>query len=219
MRKSIFILAALFAATLANAQITLEHTFDGTIYSKTPMGIDHYDGINTPYLYTYDMYPNLSGQLKMYDKETYELYKTYSYTLPQVEYPHASIVLFSCNIFTTDGKAAFIMTYGSESSSGQSNCKIIDEDGNIIFDFNNQHIRGDVSLLKVGNTYKLLVREATYNNPNPHSYIYSLPGTGEVTSISEASAPRKNARKYLRNDQVLIDSNDKTYTLQGQEVK
>ena len=219
MKKSIFILAALIAATMLNAQITLEHTFDGTIYSKTPMGIDYYDGINTPYLYTYDVYPNLSGQLKIYDKETYELYKTYSYTLPQVEHPHASIVLFSCNIFTTDGKAAFIMTYGSELSSGQSNCKIIDEDGNIIFDFNNQYIRGDANFFKVGNTYKLLVRENTYNNPNPHTYVYSVPGTGEPTSFSEISVPRSNGRKYILHDQVLIESNDKTYTVQGQKVK
>jgi hypothetical protein len=35
MRKSIFIIAALFAATFANAQITLEHTFVGSVSAPT----------------------------------------------------------------------------------------------------------------------------------------------------------------------------------------
>lgn len=49
--------------------------------------------------------------------------------------------------------------------------------------------------------------------------IYSLPGSGETQDISSNSAPRYSSRKYLLNDQVLIDSNERTYTVQGLEVK
>ena len=49
--------------------------------------------------------------------------------------------------------------------------------------------------------------------------IYSLPGNGEAQDVETPSAPRKSARKVLKKDQVLVENADKTYTLQGQEVK
>lgn len=50
--------------------------------------------------------------------------------------------------------------------------------------------------------------------------LYSLPGNGEATDVDEVSVPQRNiARKYINNDQVLIDSNEKTYNMKGQLVR
>ena len=46
---------------------------------------------------------------------------------------------------------------------------------------------------------------------NSYYSIYML-GTSNV------SAPRSNARKYLHNDQVRIDSNERTYTTDGRLI-
>ena len=217
MKKSIFVLVALFIVAFANAQITLEHTFVGTVYIKTPNGGDLYGGIDAPYLYSFD-----KTQLKMFDKDTYELYKTYTYSIPTVSYPMVDIVYLTRNIFTNDGKVSFIFCFSTDGGGvSQNYCRIIDEDGNILFDFNNPYLRSyGFSLIKMGNSYKLLAREYDYQNSNPvKTYLYSLPGNGEATEIYTPSSSKYSARKIAREGQVLVETENNTYTLQGQQVQ
>lgn len=217
MKKFTFILAALFAVTFIDAQITLDHTFDEIIYAKTPYFGDVYNGIDAPYLYSFD-----ENQLKMYDKETYELYKTYVYSIPTVAYPMINIVYLTHNIFTTDEKASFIFCFTEEDATSQNYFRIIDEDGKVVFDFNNPYLdENGFSLIKVGDEYKLLARESDYHNPNPvRTYIYSLPGNGETsTNIISPSSPKRSARKITRNGQILVETESNIYTLQGAEVR
>ena len=211
MKKSIFIIAAMFAAMFAKAQITLEHTFDGWVDvissgSLHPSSDAYYFSVSqveSPYYYLHDKENN---QVKFYDKETYNLYKITN--LPTVD----DLPLLVCkDIFTTNGKISLIAN-----RSG----KIIDEDGVTIYDFVNDNCVKIyyVFLEKINGNYKLLVQGADASTNQSKSYIYSLPGNGETTSVSNPS-PKRNARKIAREGQVLVETENNTYTLQGQEVK
>ena len=208
MKKSICVLAALFAATFVNAQITLEHTFDGAIWVSTTRFADIYGDNNAaPYFYSFD-----NQQLKLYDKTTFELYKTYSYTLPNVQWPRVEIWCVTKNIFTTDGKTAFIFNFDEEGGNSQNYCKIIDEDGRVIYDFNNKKL-ASFTLVKIDGHFKLLAREK--EDEGAKTYLYSLPGNGDATEISTPSSPKRSARKIAREGQVLVETETNTYTLQG----
>jgi hypothetical protein len=72
------------------------------------------------------------------------------------------------------------------------------------------------------NTFKLIVHRfvgESYDTRKFYTDIYSLPGNGVPTEIQDVSSPHRNSRKYIENNQVLIDSNEKTYTITGQQVK
>ena len=207
MKKSIFILAALFAAMFVNAQITLEHTFEGgSLRGHTDGGglADQTNRIQAPYFYIWDETSSgvtpYSCWLELYDPETLDLYKKIvfeKYTL---------IHYITKNIFTTDDKVAFI-----------ANDKILNEDKEVVYDFNlgdPYYLRYD--LVKFNGNYKLVAR--TSYGSNGKTYIYSLPGNGEAQAISNPS-PKRNARKVARDGQVLVQTDNNTYTLTGAEVK
>ena len=131
--------------------------------------------------------------------------------------------MISRGIFTNDNSWSFITfkqtttkgwDTGYEACNYYYEIKIQSEDGSVIATLSTQAFCEDqVTLLKVGNAYKLVVEK------NKKYDYYSLPGNDETTDINEVSVPRHNTRKYLHNDQVLINSNEKTYNIQGLQVK
>ncbi|MBP5476770.1 MAG: hypothetical protein J6Y00_03700 [Paludibacteraceae bacterium] len=220
-KKSIFIFAALFAATFANAQITLEHTFDGVV--EIACRSNPFESDSNPMVQSACYYSHSSDNhtLKLYDIDTYNLLKTYTYTLPSVSYPMVDITLITKGYFTTDGKIAFIMTFQNEVTSDKSSnfCRIIDEDGNIVYDFNNAAVEY-ISLIKVGDDYKLVLTEGKYFTKTPKTYVYSLPGNGDIsTDIPAPSSPKRSARKMARDGQVVVETENSIYTLTGTEIK
>ena len=122
------------------------------------------------------------------------------------------------NIFTTDSKFAYVCV-----DENQKEIKIISQEGNIIKSI--PYTLGGAGdpfcyLFKTSNRYKLIVHNGSNNEDHTDNYdIYALPGDGEATLINEVYAPRKNARKYLQNAQVLIENEKNIYTIQGQEIK
>ena len=222
MRKSIFIIAALFAATFANAQITLEKTLDGFYTISANVGGDLYHYEQSPYFYNQQFQtnePSLPNEptpgtprrsnannkcvLNLYNADDFSLYKT-------IEIDNVSgstVCLVSRNILTTDNKVCFCITGGDEHSY------IYNEDGQLIATINGN---GNIppSLLKVNDKY-LLVSRQTYDK----TYIYSVPGNGETQAISTPSSPKRAARKIARDGQVLVETDNNIYTLQGQELK
>lgn len=221
MKKSIFILAAVFAVTFANAQITLEHTFDHEISAGWGIAIlesgkfGDANRIIGNYLYEKD---EENQKIYIYDANNCNLLKTFTTE------EGTSYFLISRGIFTTDNKWSFVTfkqttikgwDVGYEACNYYYEIKIQSEDGNVIATLSTQAFCEDmVTLLKVGNDYKLVVEK------NKKYDYYSLPGNGEVADVSEVYAPRQNkARKFLHNDLVLIDSDERTYNMQGQEVK
>jgi hypothetical protein len=210
MKKSIFVIAALFAATFANAQITLLHVWEGqaSVTVNPYASLYGYD-FEAPYLY--DMQAT-NGIVRLYNKDDFSLYKA-------VQTPHIErgfeCYLVSRNILTTDNKVCFALV---DQGTGTSNSIFIyNEDGQLVTTLTGQ----TPFLIMLNDTYYLLTYSYYYNGGETkyETRVYSVPGNGESgQDISTPVAPR-NSRKVLKKDQVLVENADKTYTLQGQEVK
>lgn len=220
MKKSIFMLAAMIAATFANAQITLLHTFENQINFGWGIAIleggrygDH--GIVGNFIYEED---EDLGIINIYNANDGSLYKTIT------KKAGCSYTLLSRGIFTADNKWSFV-TYERSNTIGWEDCsfedckyyytiKIQTEDGETLATLSTNAFCEDlVTLVKVENAYKLLVKTNTKYD------FYSLPGNGEAQDVETPSAPRKSARKVLKKDQVYIESPDHIYDTQGKMVK
>jgi hypothetical protein len=227
MKKTIFILAALFAATFANAQITYERTINFPL--QVGGGVEMI-GIELYQTKSYDVPGNAFGVVGEYIfdiQQTDEAHFTYSLldanTLSVVKSFNQSspifsdlgnvyfITLLSQGIFTTDGKWACIRGKGTEAT-------VITEDGNTIATLPWENSGAYFPfLLKTKTTYKLVVPR---HYTGTYTYdIYSVPGNGDSSQDVSAPVVPRNARKVLKKDQVFVENADKTYTLQGQEVK
>ncbi len=140
----------------------------------------------------------------------------------------------SKEIFTTNGKWTCLVTEYKKENLTDGNgtilgevkkvkeLRLVDEDGKIlsIIPYTGDTKKTFLSLVKIGDKYKLFVPTGDDTSDIPYAYdIYSLPGSGNATDVNEVSALRHNVRKYLQNDQVLIDSNERTYNMQGQQIK
>ena len=190
----------------ADAQITLLQTFDEPVFVTAniscssmvpPVGCY----IESPYFYAASSHQDNQTVVNLYNKDDFSLYKSIS-----IDKRFIYISLVSTNILTTDGKVCFCLS----NHSGQS-C-IYNEDGELVTTINAAH----PYITNVNGKFLLICCDDYYATS---VYIYSLPGNGEATDVNEVSAWHHNARKYLHNDQVLIDSNERTYNLQGQQVK
>lgn len=255
MKKSIFILAALFATTFANAQITLEHTFDGLVSIHTTYSPREYNAHTlspsiTPYFYSYQR--NEQGKtciLTLFDKDNYNTYKTVNLDAMQIiglndrEYSLGFLYALTYDVFA-DNKVAFIveLNYNVYGPEGQywgiepTGYAIIDEDGIVLmkfmdsegytyYDYNSfdEYIEYPY-IARIGNNYKLImhrVEKSDESKSKIYTEIYSLPGDGdEVQSVSSPNiSNRSAARKFTRNGQVLVQTDNNTYSIQGQEIK
>jgi len=219
MKKFTFILTALFVATFANAQITLEHTFDHVIdfgwgiasLGGGNFGSDH--RIIGNYLYEED---EDSGVIHIYDADDCTILKTIT------KEEATSYSFISKGIFSTDNKWSYI-TYKRTNTQGwdigYEDCKyyyiiqVQTEDGTILATLNDKAFCEDfVTLAKIGDAYKLVVKK-----DGKYDY-YSLPGNGEAQAITAPSS-KYSARKIAREGQVLVETGTGTFDLKGQEVK
>ena len=214
MKKSIFILAALFAATIVNAQITLEKVIQGQVYfPMTNQGGNSWNDIaygDIILSYRYDQEAE-QGYATIYDAYTYDEY------LSDAPFEFNSTILFAKGYLTNDNRVTYLTSI---------------ENGNThhlyVRNLNHENIAdlgevgGQVSERTIykwfdGST-RLIIK--TYDsNYNYTTYIYSLPGNGTATGISTPFSPKRSARKIAHDGQVLIETEANTYTLQGQEVK
>ena len=227
MRKSAFILVALFTATFTTAQITLEATFNGQIPVWLTADIQYFDAGKLPIIHGDTL-------LELYNEDM-SLYKQVRFAPSQVNNPVMNALrhmpsatkggptsgcfLISQNIFTTDNKIAFIRW-----SNGT--LKVYDEDGTLIKDLGGNDY-GWFGIITVNGKYKLGVVESKWVSDGEYigheeykTQIYSLPGSGELSEdIVALSSPKRSARKIARDSQVLIQTETDTYTLTGQEIK
>lgn len=213
MKKSIFILAALFAATFANAQITYEGLFKGLLtvagdpYTQDFLGEEqHPQPFEAPYIIGIN---NNEDSIYLYNKEDFSIYKTIKIQEGRI----GRMFAVRKGIYTSDPDKVGFVVYLYQNGSWRY--LIMDEDGNELYQLTQVNSIYRTEVVKIGEGYKLFV-----SPKGTGTFIYSLPGKGEATDLSEVSTPRRNnARRYINNDQVLIDSNERTYTIQGQEVK
>lgn len=212
MKKFTFILAALFAANMVSAQITLEHTFNYNVC--TPHESIDNNGYTMGDIFAYTD----NGTLICVDALTYN--ETARITIPNMK----SYDLVTKNIYSTDGLIGFIACTGNSKDGGHG--YIYNQNGIQLADLGEYTY---VRIIKLSTGYKLVTvnydwhwdEEQQTGISEYTTSIYSLPGNGDASEdVTSPVSPRKSsARKFLHNDQVLIENADHTYTLQGQEVK
>lgn len=208
MKKSFFILVALFAATFANAQITLLHIFESNVsVTVNPYASIYGYNIEAPYFYESDQDSNNEGLiLNLYEKDDFSLYKSVHIT----NIGDCGLAeLVSRNIFTTDNKVCFTVT------TGDGKLCIYNEDGQLVETLLEGGYGYNSYIVSVDGKYLLIVSKSYGQGAR----IYSLPGNGEAQDVETPSAPRKSARKVLKKDQVYIESPDHIYDTQGKMVR
>ena len=251
MKKSIFFIAALFAATFANAQITKEWT--GRI-GELGTGIQAIEASDFRPIGPYFLTWREIGSTGYYDIINAMTLKT-EVSLQMNETGKGFINIFggikddekayffSKGIFSTDGKWACLVyvatgqgTIGGGAAAGMTyniytKAEIRNEDGTVLATipyYNDEadygSLRGaKIRLVKAGNTLKLYVPQNKEENPSQYVEnwdIYSLPGDGSALDLVSVSSPTNMpSRKFIQNDQVLIESDNRTFDLQGQRMK
>ena len=229
MKKFTFIFAALFAATMLNAQITLEHTIEGG--ANLPDNIAQYDRYGN-FFAVHDYAEDESESYIFYDLDDYSLIGELQ--LLRNDNAYTEYGWFSQGIFTTNNIITFIYEETSRDGNNRTNTDthiwVKDMSGNIIADLGYCYAEDQIKIIKTPQgQFKLLLEKKyveyiegeSYPKYSDYTEIYSLPGSGNVgTGLSDAPVMRhNNTRKYLHKEQVRIENADHTYTLSGQEVK
>ncbi len=199
MKKYIIVLTILLTATYANAQITLLHTFNSAVFGSGNR-LYNLDGlyIQSPYLFSVNVERGANiTTISLYNPDDFSLYKTVN--IQAIGTP----IHVSKNILTTDNQVCFILL------DPNGGFYVYNEDAQSLATLNGNYLE----YYEVNNQYYLITSDGS------STWIYSVPGTGEATDVETSSVPQRSARKMLKQDQVLIESNDKTYTIQGQEVR
>ena len=73
--------------------------------------------------------------------------------------------------------------------------------------------------LTSGTTYNVTITAKAANGSTLNTETASFTTTGEQQGIEDVNVNNTQSKKIIRNGQILILRGDKTYTLQGQEVK
>ena len=220
MKKSIFILAALCAATFANAQITLEKTYNGALY---------------PFTYTN------SGFLQKYIYGDLYIEYLQDYQNPSEDYTiviHDAYSYDELTRFTTPkGKNGWFITTRGYFSNSNEVITLLSQNGHLVLISESGELFQDLGEFDIDNVVEMpqiltlsdrscklwFIVRGGYNDVTGEkifsTYIYSLPGNGKVQSVSTPSSPKRSARKIAREGQVLVETESNTFTLQGQEMK
>ena len=167
---TVFASILLFSQT-ANAQITLEHTFDGNI--------EYQGGQFLPVINLYLPYYEAVNPIRLYN-EDYSLYKSITIT-PPANYSVSNLYLFSKNIVTTDNKVTFFVNFINPNATNSNQSYILrlyDEDGTMVKDFGYAATGLSFSFhLVTNNKYRLKILRLTSTTPYTYkTEIYSLPG-------------------------------------------
>lgn len=223
MKKFTFIFVALFAATFANAQITLEHTSDmchpASNWNREDQQYHIYGASELPCPFLVE-YTKIKEADELHDAEysaafiypsDYSVYKSINNSLLD----HGKIVAISYDVFAVDKIAWLYSKYDPEHEFVYI---IQDEDGNVLLDLG---AGWDLSIWinKYNSNWFLTVEDYK----NGVTKIYSLPGDGsepqKATEVSSPSCAKRDVRKIIRNGQVLVEAENNYYTIEGQEVK
>lgn len=213
MKKITFILAVLFAANLATAQITLEHTFNGNVQPQTYSFPDFEN--------TYFIQQNTADKKVTIYNADFTIYKTTSISLPE-GYNFNTIVLSLYNVFCPNKLGFVVAALKSGNYNTQFWYGIFDEDGVLIKDLGYAY-SNSFMLCENNSTFyllvcKMLINTTDYTTSYEKTDVYSLPGGGEPQSLNGPHHQKHFARKVIHDNQMLIKTETNAYTLRGEEI-
>ena len=227
MKKILLGLVMLVTAATMNAQIELEHVFDGSfLWGEYEYGV----GKLTYLANAYVIYDN--DMLKVYN-EDYSLQASFLVG----KYWESDFGFFARNIFTTDGTISLARVNYEENY-----VDIIKENGELVKRITcsaNHSLFYMPYLVQIGGQYKLIVVEGFENGVEPDpdggyrtvyaqkTYIYSCPGNGETTTSVEnvPAKVKRNAYPNPASDLVTLPyevdgaTSMKIYDMQGKLVE
>ena len=209
MKKILLGLVMLLTTATMNAQIELEHVFEGYVLGLTEYCA--YDGS----IGFDDIYAVIDGNLLHVYNADFSLNRTIN--LPQDYYG-----FFYRNIFTNDNRICYISEEFKSTSDNKlcSIIKIITEDSKVLFEnvFDGESC---VNIRKHGDNYKLAI------SAKNKTYIYSCPGNGKVTTSVEnvPAKVKRNAYPNPATDLVTLPyevedaTSMKIYDMQGKLIE
>lgn len=225
MKKKLLIIAVMISATVANAQI--KKVWTGWI-EQLGSGVQVLECNSMSLIGNYIMTGRESGDTYYYDimdASSLSIAKTFTedsqnnlFNIKEREY---GPFYMSKGIFSTDDKWACIVFSGEfESEEGYrfySDLEIRNEDGTTLATIPwNTEARWGVKLMKTRDSYKLLVR----SNDGTTYDIYSLPGNDLTQDLVATPLPKNmTARKIVQNGQVLVETENNTYNIQGHKLR
>lgn len=222
--KNLFLSVLLLSALVANAQITLLHTFEEnnvSVYSPSiveDLGIYYYstDSTDANNIYHYPTF-------YYYDSD-FNFYRSYQFEVGRYE----NVSLFPTrHLIDTDDELEFIVSESALVASGGSRTHsyIMEEDGTIIYDFSNGDADGfDFKL--VNNEIRLF-RSVRYFIYTPNETELEIYGTGGNYSAEEfhlttnSTAYPNPARSHIALPYELEEGETATmsiYNLNGQLI-
>lgn len=223
MKKTSILYALVMFALCANAQVTLLGTLTGETRPSSAALAQSYSDWKLPVQYFYAIsYDDSRNEsiVKLYDVRTLQLSKV---IIASGEWD--AIIYAGTNFWTTDGSVALmlqkysrmkeptIMPDGSESGERETTLGeycIVNESGSL----NQKLMNGEeYGIVKTNRGYQFYI--VSENTP---CYIYSIPGTGSLTPISEIQSKSSQISKTLYNGQILIHQNCNIFDIFGRKV-
>lgn len=223
MKKILLGLVMLLTTATMNAQIELEHVFDGSISVHEDMELDRQMWLKNT---TYAIYNTTNGG--QVDIDIYNADFSYRTTLKDL-HGFDGLLCVAENIFTNDKAICYVEVDSANKIS------IIREDGTVIATIFTENDISYFFLRKVGDQYKFIIvdNNCVYNPETYESvctyktYIYSCPGNGETaTNVQNVSAKvKRNAYPNPANELVTLPyeangaTSMKIYDMQGKLVE
>lgn len=206
MKKILLGLVLLLTTATMNAQIELEHVFNGWIYPEAS-----YSNVNRAYgMENYYVVINM-------DLECTEIYdRDFNYLFTADAFPY----IIAKNIFTTNNEICYLTTRDGDI------LKLCNQEGVLLKEFEFESDNPPF-LKKVGDEYKLIILAWNTAMSDYETHVYSLPGNGEVTtSVEDVPAKvKRNAYPNPASDLVTLPyevdgaTSMKIYDMQGKLVE
>lgn len=219
MKKYFFLIVGLLMAMTSNAQITFLRTIPYGYCRPNYQNLTIDDKMNFYVATDDDVYVEYRGMnadtVILYDATTWQVVETL------IAPDNREINMVAKNVFTTDNSYAFVC-YNREviDNDYRNHGYIYDATGNMLADLGVFASYFFPFLLKFSFGYQLMVlssREGYLEQSNMS--IYSLPGQGGNSSVREIPQAAPRSRKFMRDQQVLIEHDDNIYTTEGRLIK
>ena len=228
MKKIVISFAIVLFGRIAFAQLTLQHTFNGLVSFSFEYISEDFQG--------YVLGNSNTSQIFIYNTN-YSLYKTINVNLPAGYTLLSSITPLGKHIINTDNKIELICYATNNDNLASQNynnyCKayVVNEDGNILFDFGNSYNISSGTVHKAGNQLRLPILKTVFNgsvssmiieiyscggNYNPTSMI-SFPSKQNITNPYPNPSNTEITLPYILNDgeQSIL----KVYNINGQLIE
>jgi hypothetical protein len=219
MKKILLTFLVLFCTITGYAQIKLEHTFDCGIGSSFLFRLPYYEDYTQVSSVGFKRVGFVWGNIvvvnntKILDLDTN---KEYIWEIPQ----YSQTVAIAKGFFTDDDRICFVVDEEDiyKATDERNHYYIYDINHNVIQDLGiGYHVSCGIIRLSEGQC-KFYICRYHYDKKCEFE-IYSLSGNGNTTDMDVMpDSHHSSVRKYFHNDQVLIESDDRTYNLQGKQV-